>query len=112
VDPKPGEAKPPYADADFARAGLMPFTTWAELRGEGGYSLDELRIGSTWESVVPVAPPPCLADFDGSGSLDIFDFLAFTNAFNSGDPRADLTPDGVLDLFAFLAFFTAFNAGC
>jgi hypothetical protein len=112
VDPTPGGAKPLYPDADFTRGGLIPFTTWTELRGEGGYSLDELRISTTWDRAVPVPDQPCIADFDGSGALDIFDFLAFTNAFNAGDGRADVTGDGVFDLFDFLAFFNAFNAGC
>ncbi|UYV14066.1 MAG: hypothetical protein NCW75_07180 [Phycisphaera sp.] len=29
---------------------------------------------------------PCPADFNGDGSLDIFDFLAFSNAFDAGCP--------------------------
>ncbi len=36
---------------------------------------------------VAVMPPePCEADFDGDGSLTIFDFLAFQNAFDLGCP--------------------------
>ncbi|UYV11224.1 MAG: NHL repeat-containing protein [Phycisphaera sp.] len=31
-------------------------------------------------------PEPCEADFDGDGSLTIFDFLAFQNAFDAGCP--------------------------
>ena len=29
---------------------------------------------------------PCQADFDGDGELNIFDFLAFSNAFDAGCP--------------------------
>lgn len=54
----------------------------------------------------------CAPDLDGSGALDLFDFLAFNNLFNAGDPGADFTADGELDLFDFLAFVNAFNAGC
>jgi hypothetical protein len=54
----------------------------------------------------------CAADLDGSGTLDLFDFLEFANLFNAADPQADFNGDGVLDLFDFLAFVNAFNAGC
>jgi hypothetical protein len=34
----------------------------------------------------PCPPRPCPADFNGDGQLDIFDFLAFQNAFVAGCP--------------------------
>ncbi len=54
----------------------------------------------------------CFADFNGDGALDIFDFLAFQNAFDAGDLAADCTEDGSLDIFDFLCFQNAFDAGC
>ncbi|MFG0286386.1 MAG: LamG-like jellyroll fold domain-containing protein [Phycisphaerales bacterium JB039] len=54
----------------------------------------------------------CEADFDGSGSLDFFDFLAFQNAFGASDLRADLDLIGLLDLFDFIMFQNLFGAGC
>ena len=54
----------------------------------------------------------CPADLDGDGVLTIFDFLAFQNLFDSGDPRADFDGDGALTIFDFLAFQNAFDAGC
>ncbi len=54
----------------------------------------------------------CRADFDGNGTLDIFDFLAFQNAFTSGDLAADFDGNGTLDIFDFLAFQNEFAAGC
>ena len=54
----------------------------------------------------------CTADFDSDGSLSIFDFLAYQNAFDAGDPLADLDGDGSLTLFDFLAFQNLFDAGC
>ena len=56
--------------------------------------------------------PACPADLDGDGSLTIFDFLAFQNLFDSGDPRADLDGDGTLTIFDFLEFQNLFDAGC
>jgi hypothetical protein len=54
----------------------------------------------------------CPADIDGDGDLTLFDFLAFQNAFDAGDPVADFDGDGDLTLFDFLAFQNAFDAGC
>jgi hypothetical protein len=57
----------------------------------------------------------CYADVDGDGGLDLFDFLAFVNAFNGGSAFADCdtgTGVGALDLFDFLCFVNEFNAGC
>ena len=54
----------------------------------------------------------CRADFDGDGELTIFDFLAFQNAFDSGDPAADFDGDGQFTIFDFLAFQNEFVAGC
>jgi len=54
----------------------------------------------------------CRADFDGDGELTLFDFLAFSNAFDAGDSAADFDGDGSLTLFDFLAFSNEFDAGC
>lgn len=54
----------------------------------------------------------CLADFDGSGILDVADFLAFQSAFDAGDALADLDGDGAFTIFDFLAFSNAFQDGC
>jgi hypothetical protein len=54
----------------------------------------------------------CYADFNGDGTLDLFDFLGFTNAFNAQDPEANCDGQGGFDLFDFLCFTNEFNAGC
>ena len=59
-----------------------------------------------------VYAPACVADFNDDGSTDLFDFLAYQNAFAEGDPVADLDADGEWTLFDFLAFQNAFEAGC
>jgi|GEM_PF-1789127 len=55
---------------------------------------------------------PCFTDCDGDGTLTLFDFLCFQNAFDAGDPQADCDGDGSLTLFDFLCFQNAFDAGC
>jgi hypothetical protein len=67
--------------------------------GEADFFLG--RLGS-------VCPPDC----DGSGALDLFDFLCFFNLFNAADPAADCDTSESLDLFDFLCFVNAFNEGC
>lgn len=54
----------------------------------------------------------CRADIDGSGALDVFDFLEFQALFAAGDPGADFSGDGELDFFDFLKFQSEYTAGC
>ena len=54
----------------------------------------------------------CKADLDGDGDLTVFDFFAFQNAFDAGDPAADVFYDGRLDIFDFLEFVNVFESGC
>ena len=63
-------------------------------------------------TLAAVSLDACSADLDGDGELTVFDFLAFQNLFDAGDPRADLDGDDSLTLFDFLAFQDAFDAGC
>ena len=62
-------------------------------------------------SFVP-PPPPCQADFDGNGQVQVPDIFAFLSAWFGLDPRADfngLQGVNVPDIFAFLS---AWFAGC
>ncbi len=70
------------------------------------------NYGAYFDDIVLELEGGCYADFDGSGTLDLFDFLGFTNAFNAGEASADCAADGSFDLFDFLCFTNAFNAGC
>ncbi|UYV13396.1 MAG: PQQ-dependent sugar dehydrogenase [Phycisphaera sp.] len=54
----------------------------------------------------------CRADLDGDGVPTLFDFLAFQNFFDAGDPAADFDGDGSLTIFDFLTFQNEFDAGC
>jgi hypothetical protein len=68
-------------------------------------------VGQVNDLVLTAGAPECYADFDGNGTLDLFDFLAYVNAFNGGGD-ADCDGNQSLDLFDFLCFVNAFNAGC
>jgi len=54
----------------------------------------------------------CYPDCTGEGTLDIFDFLCFQDAFTVMDPYADCTGEGTFDIFDFLCFQDAFTIGC
>lgn len=49
-------------------------------------------------------------DFDQSGTLDILDFVAYQNAFMSGDENADFDKDGKLTILDFVLFQNAFTS--
>lgn len=54
----------------------------------------------------------CKADFDGDGTLSVFDFIAYQAAFDAGDMRADFDEDGELSVFDYLLFQSRFLMGC
>ena len=54
----------------------------------------------------------CLADLNGDGDVDTLDFLAYLNAWASGDSAADWNGDGRVDTLDFLAFLNDWATGC
>ncbi|MFG0314239.1 MAG: GC-type dockerin domain-anchored protein, partial [Phycisphaerales bacterium] len=63
--------------------------------------------------IMPVGvDPPCVADCDKNGSLNILDFVCFQGLFSSGDMRANVNGDCQLNILDFVAFQQFFVAGC
>lgn len=54
----------------------------------------------------------CRADFNGDGSINTLDVLAFLNAWSAGDPTADFNDDGTVNTLDVLAFLNSWSAGC
>ncbi len=54
----------------------------------------------------------CYADCDGSGALDIDDFICFQTFFAVSAPYADCDGSGELDIDDFICFQTFFAIGC
>ena len=54
----------------------------------------------------------CYADFNGDGSLNILDFVAFQGAFVGADPSADCDANGALNILDFVCFQGMFAKGC
>lgn len=70
------------------------------------------QLHGTLNGIQIVPGAGCPADVDGSGVLDLFDFLAFQNLFVAQDPGADCDGNGAFDLFDFLCYQNQFAAGC
>ncbi len=69
------------------------------------------NISGDWTNI-SLRSGGCYADCTGDGTLDLFDFLCFVNAFNAGEAYADCEGTCAQDLFDFLCFVNQFNAGC
>lgn len=54
----------------------------------------------------------CPGDFNGDGTVNTLDVLAFLNAWSAGDPRGDFNGDGTINTLDVLAFLNAWSAGC
>jgi hypothetical protein len=54
----------------------------------------------------------CVADFNGDGTVDTRDVIAFLNAWNAGDSSADIDGNGVVDTRDVIAFLNQWTAGC
>jgi len=54
----------------------------------------------------------CAADCDGSGSLDVLDFVCFQQAWQVQAPAGDCDGNGVYDVLDFICFQLLFQQGC
>ncbi|MBU6414130.1 MAG: VCBS repeat-containing protein [Planctomycetes bacterium] len=54
--------------------------------------------------------PPCRADVNFDGVVDLFDYLDFVAQFSAG--TADFNADGITDFFDYLDFVSIFASGC
>ena len=94
INPVVGEAEPGWPDASLWQTGPMPLPTALAIDNGTGWTTDEIRIGTTWASVLP-APPNCVGDFDGSGTVDGADLAIFLGLW--GGISGDLTGDNLTD---------------
>jgi hypothetical protein len=109
VNPDPAAPQPKYDNAHHAWGGPLP--TSMQIKNDGGYTTDEIRVGTTWQSVLPLQ---CPADVSGGGNgvVDVDDLLTVIN--NWGDCpapcAADIMLDGVVDVDDLLAVINAWGA--
>ncbi|HRQ71986.1 MAG TPA: choice-of-anchor B family protein [Phycisphaerales bacterium] len=94
----------------------IPLTSQVRVRfsASSWSNFSSAEAGVDAFSIVAVECDDCLADYNGDGTVNTQDFLAFMNDFtgstNVGNP--DLNGDTKVDSLDFLAFLNAFVAGC
>ncbi|MFG0260752.1 MAG: GC-type dockerin domain-anchored protein [Phycisphaerales bacterium JB041] len=71
----------------------------------GSYSL----TGGFWAGTFA---EPCVGDFNGDGTVNTLDVLAFLNAWTAGEGSADINDDGTVNTLDVLAFLNFWAAGC
>lgn len=54
----------------------------------------------------------CYVDCDGNGSLNVFDYICFGNAYANAQPYADCDASGSFNVFDYICFGNAYVAGC
>jgi hypothetical protein len=54
----------------------------------------------------------CAADFNGDGSVNTLDFVAFLNAWSEREADADINGDGDVNSMDVVAFLNAWVQGC
>ncbi|UYV12885.1 MAG: hypothetical protein NCW75_01025 [Phycisphaera sp.] len=110
------ELSPPITDDQIvvvvAGTGDIAGNRSNHIQFEGRWQVDPLTGTGDVSGTVTFLDTSCYADMDGDGVLTVFDFLAFQNAFATGDATADCNGDGALNIFDFLCFQNAFVSGC
>jgi YVTN family beta-propeller protein len=65
------------------------FRTGVDRDADGVFDQDEIDNASDPADASSLPSAFCRADFDGNGTLDAADLIAFTNAHSAGNPRAN-----------------------
>ena len=86
--------------------GFQAFANSGEIEGVSA------SIDGSATIVATGTVPACPGDFNGDGSVNTQDVLAFLNAWTSDDPSSDCTGDGNINTQDVLCFLNAWTAGC
>ena len=89
--------------ATMATAGDCVANQHADPLGVRGYGILNVEAATDFW---------CVADYNGDGVRDFFDYLDFVEAFSRGVRGADFNGDAVIDFFDYLDFVAAFTSGC
>ncbi|MCA9278046.1 MAG: hypothetical protein H6815_04570 [Phycisphaeraceae bacterium] len=105
----------PMAGSVFSSGGLalppMVYEFTFDTPGTYDYFC-EAHAGLGMVSQVVVLDSVCYADCDGSGSLNIFDYICFGNEYAAGTTYADCDGSGSLNIFDYICFGNEYAAGC
>ena len=100
VNPTVRTAEPVEPDASLIVAGtVLPPAIF--IYNDGGFSTDEIRVGPTWDSVLPA--DIVAGDVNGDGFVNVIDLLAVINTWGAcpAPPtvcHADLNGDGFVNV--------------
>lgn len=89
--PTVGAAEPTFPLAQFTVPSPSTLPTSLRIANQGGFTTDEIRVGTTWDSVLPAPPPPCPGDLNQSGAVDAADLSMLLGYW--GTPNGDLNGD-------------------
>ncbi|MBK7404038.1 MAG: FG-GAP repeat protein [Phycisphaerales bacterium] len=88
----------------------------ARTYGKFGRSIDlsgdTILVGASRSAYVVGLACDCAVNFNGDDAIDTRDLIAFLNAWNGGDSRADWDQNGTIDTRDVLAFLNDWVAGC
>ena len=93
LNPTIGQAEPSFPLAQYA-SPVSTLPTALSLTNGSGWTTDEVRVGTTWQSVLP-AGTTCVGDLDQDGTVDGTDLGLLLGAWGTG--AADLDNSGVTD---------------
>ena len=88
---------------------LLEITFEAEVVGEGGLRLENVRLGDPNGTSIPheiVINPFTFKprhDVNGDGNVNIFDLILIAQNFNKANPQADVNGDGTVNIFDLIA---------
>ncbi|MCK6475277.1 MAG: hypothetical protein L6Q35_00425 [Phycisphaerales bacterium] len=100
-----------FADVDnkTTTPAIQNLDSWAVVSPDGSVIMLNLVEG---RRVRLDLVPPCIADFDRSGFVDLDDYVFFVSVFVDGLDSADVDGSGFVDTDDFTFFVLAFEAGC
>ncbi len=94
LDPTIGSAEPSFALAQFSVGPVNAIPTYLRIDNGGGFTTDEIRVGTTWASVLPV-DPGCFGDLNHDNVVNAGDLAVMLGAW--GTVMGDLNGSGTTD---------------
>ncbi|MCA9278032.1 MAG: hypothetical protein H6815_04500 [Phycisphaeraceae bacterium] len=92
------------ASAFIGIVSSTPFTSVSIDSGsDSGWGMDDVLVQMDGG---------CYADCDGSGTLNIFDYICFGNEYSAGTSYADCDSSGSLNIFDYICYGNEYSAGC
>ncbi len=102
----------PYQTWNWAQGTGGSNRTFQFVRGGTGGGGNLFRILPEGRAMELEGLGPCYPDCDGSGTLNVNDYICFQTKFALADPYADCDQNGVRNVNDFICFQTAFALGC